>query len=170
MSKAKPKPVRLTSWPAVNTILPELKTVEADLQALQGKAAAAIAAVKARHTDEIAALKERSENIRQGIFDFCADHRDELTETRSRQLDNGTVQLRWGPPKLVTLARITWEKVLTRALELPKEIQALFIKREPSLDRRALQKEIAEGRITDETRRTLGVDYVKEEYVYCEPS
>lgn len=170
MPKAKTKARSFRSWPAVNAVLPELKTVEADLKALEAKAAAAIAAVKARHTDEIADLKAQSEEIRAGIFNFCADHRDDLSETRSRILDNGTVQLRWGPPKLTTLSKITWEKVLTRALELPAQIQALFIERDPSIDRRALQKAIADGGIADETRRQLGVDLIQDEYVYCDPS
>lgn len=166
MPKSASQKVEIKSWADANAILAELKGVEAEHDRLVARRDGGIAKIKKRYGSDIGDRAAEVKAIQSGLFDFLADHRDEMDDKRSRALPNGVVSLRWGPPKLVTLSRVTFEKVLERARALPSHVRALFLIEEPKLDKKDLQTAIRDGSIDPAQRRKLGVDVIQEEYVY----
>jgi phage host-nuclease inhibitor protein Gam len=157
-----------SSWEMVDGVLPMLKSFRARLAYLIGRQEVSISRVKETFDPQIEEVSGKIKILEAGILDFVAEHRADLDEQRSRALRNGRVGLRWGPPKLVTMSRTTWAKVLERALELPGRIRGLFVEEKPSLQKEELSKAIAEEKIDEQTRRQLGVDRVQEEFLVCE--
>jgi len=174
-TKQKPeiKPQKYSSWLQINVALAELKAARADHDRVSAKLDERLAAAQIAYGDDAEQKAIQIQCIEQGIEAFLHERRDELmgeAGNRSLELENGRVGLRWGPPKLVTMSKVTFEKVLDRALSLPARLRDLFVKEAPSLDKKALLKAIREDAITEEVRRVLGVDARQEEYAVIEPA
>ena len=174
-AKAKPavKPQRYTSWLQINVALAALATARAEHERLNAKLDERLAAAQTAIGEDAESKALEVQSIEQGIEAFLHERKQELMGeegNRTLQLENGKVGLRWGPPKLVTMSKVTFEKVLERALSLPAGLRRLFVRDDPSLDKKALLKAIREEAIPDTVRRELGVDAWQEEYAVIEPA
>lgn len=172
-TKTKPevKPQKYTSWPQINIALAQLKAIRADHDRLAAKLKTAVGAAQLTHGVPAEVKANEALAIELGIGLFLHERKEQLMGedgNRTLELENGKVGLRWGPPKLATLSKITWEKVLSTALAMPARIRSIFVKEEASIDKKALLKAIREGAITEDVRRELGVDARQEEYAVIE--
>jgi phage host-nuclease inhibitor protein Gam len=174
-TKQKPeiKPRQYGSWLQINLALAELRDTRADYDALKATLNGEVAAAHTAHGEALEQKAAAVQEIEQGIDAFLHEHREQLmgeAGNRTLQLENGVVGLRWGPAKLATMSRVTFDKVLERARALPARLRSLFVREEATLDKKALLKALREGVIPDEVRRELGVDAVQEEYAVIEPA
>jgi phage host-nuclease inhibitor protein Gam len=84
---------------------------------------------------------------------------------KSIELLHGVLGYRTGTPKLKTLAKWTWDRVLEKL----KDVLPDFVRTKEEVNREALISAIGEGRLTPDDARQLGVQVVQEESFYVEP-
>lgn len=92
---------------------------------------------------------------------------DEFAKRKSIELAHGTIGFRTGTPKLKTLAKITWAKVLDalRASRLAEQ----FIRIKEEVDKESLLVAHANFSLSDGDLRALGVEVAQEESFFITP-
>ena len=92
---------------------------------------------------------------------------DEFPRNRkSIEMLHGVIGYRTGTPKLVKLAKWTWDRVLEKLQEL--DLLA-FIRVKSEVNREALIAAVGEGRLLSAEARQLGVQVVQDESFFVEP-
>jgi phage host-nuclease inhibitor protein Gam len=86
---------------------------------------------------------------------------------KSIKLTHGVVGFRTGTPKLKTLAKWTWDRVLENIKALPSLKGFLRVKEEVNKD--AILSAYSEERLFPQDLRTLGVQVVQDEAFFVEP-
>jgi len=171
MPKTSSKKVELTSWEGVNAALLRIKQLEANVASLQGSLDGGIAELQQRYSPQIEPFEQEIEGLSAALGDFVFAHRKELSQDghrRSRVLKGGRVGLAFSPPRLATLSRVTWKKVLDTAEALPARLRAMVIRTKPEINKNALRTAIEDGTIDEEQRQILGVAVVRDESAYYE--
>lgn len=81
---------------------------------------------------------------------------------------HGILGYRTGTPKLKTLAKWTWDRVLEKLKELG-DATAGFVRTKEEVNREAIIAAVSEGRLLPEEARTVGVQVVQDEAFFVEP-
>jgi phage host-nuclease inhibitor protein Gam len=68
----------------------------------------------------------------------------------------------------VTIGKTTWQRVLELVGDLAPSLQKRFIRTKSEIDKDAIKAAINDGKLDDETRRSIKVDLLQEEQVFYE--
>jgi len=158
----------IATWSDADRTLLRLAEAEANVERIKLR-------YESRIRDARAAIKDQTEDdakiaqgLRETLAEFMLAHEDELDGKRSKRLDHGTLSLRRTPAKLITLSRVTWQRVLDVALTLPKKIRESIVETSHSLKKAELKGMIQSGELKDEHRKALGVRLDQSDEVYYE--
>lgn len=166
-----PKPVepkQYESWDDVDRALARLGKIEPEREEESGKLKQLIQATKDEFEPRISRLDGEIAAITEGLRVFVVAHKVDLGEARSMSLKHGSIGLRFSPPKLVTLGKTTWVKVLELIGDLPTALRKRFLRISEEVDKKAIKEAIEQGAVPDDLRRQIKVDLIQEEQVTYE--
>ena len=153
------------SWDSVDPALARLGKIEPQAQEEKAKLKALIQETKNEFEPRIKRLDDEIDAIRDGLTSFVLANKRDLGDARSMSLKHGSIGLRLSPPKLVTLGKATWGKVLELIQDLPTALRKRFIRIDEDVDKKAVKDAIESGQLDDVTRRQIKVDLIQEEQV-----
>jgi len=162
---------KLHSWDEVDQALARLGIIEPEVARLQAQMDAMIAGTRERYDREIAPLQREIKALVPAVGDFVMAHRSELSpdgEKRSRQLSHGKVGLYLTPPRLQTIGRTTWKRVLELIFELPLRVHARLVRTTRELDKEGIKEAIETGLLSEEQRCQIRVAIGQDEIAYYE--
>lgn len=149
----------LQSWTDADLSLKDLGERERRIAVATAKAAEKIAAINERLEADIAGDAAMVARLKSDIEAYTRAHADEM-DGRSKRLTYGIVRLR-AVPKLSTLSKWTWEKVLARLHEL-KRLDLIRTKHEVNKDA------IEAAGMSREQLATIGCRMVEKDSFSCE--
>ena len=128
-----------------------------------------ITAARERYEAPLTALGKEIENRAVLLEAWAAANPAEFPKDRkSIVLLHGTIGYRTGTPKLKTLAKWTWDRVLEKLKELGAPV-AGFIRTKDEVNKEAVISSYSEGHLDPATARALGMQVVQEESFFVEP-
>jgi phage host-nuclease inhibitor protein Gam len=120
-----------------------------------------------RHQPVLAQIAKQIEEKTALLESWASANPAEFPKHRkSIDLLHGTLGFRTGMPKLKTLAKWTWDRVLEKLRELSL---AAFIRTKDEVNKEAVIAAVGEGRLLPEDARQLGVQVVQDETFFVEP-
>jgi len=150
------------------------------LLALLGESVAerdrAASEVQTKHSPVIKRLTDEIDVLDARLQDWAEKHREAFTDGKTYELSSGWLRFKLGPPKLVLLARWTWQKTLNALLAFPAASQwSTYVKRVPEINKRKLLSDTrdVDGRpgtalLPEPNLRTIGLRVDQDEFFEAE--
>ncbi len=152
--------VQVNSWNDVNYQIAELREKEVQILAMQRAYDDEVLALQKKYMDPKQQFKDEAEFIKGRIKDFCDAHREEMEDSKKKELANGEVSYRKLPPKLKCLENHSEDSVIKKIIKLGKSYIQKFIRTKTELDINSLKKEFTERRIDEKFLKKLGLEPV----------
>jgi len=160
------KPQTLTRARA-EELLGEVATLTLERNAQKIEMDRALTTIRERYEVSLAALSRQLEEKSTLLEMWAGDNRAEFPKGRkSIDLVHGTVGYRTGTPKLKTLARKTWEAILATIKGVGLNG---YVRVKEEVDKEAILADFAQGLMTEETLKPLGVKVAQDETFFVEP-
>ncbi len=164
-----PTAATIETWSDADRSLLCLADAEGNVERIKQRYEKRIRDARAGLKDETEDDKELAQTLREQIAEFMLANEGDLDPgKRSIRLEHGTLSLRRTPAKLVTLSRVTWQRVIDVALTLPKKIRESIVETSHSLKKAEMKGMIQNGELKDEHRKALGVRLDQTDEVYYE--
>ena len=158
----------IKSWDDVDKYLDLLIKRDLEAEALTTGMNEACRKIKSEHGEYIKGLEIRNKEILESMEVFFIDHEDD-PEVKGKTFEGmfGKCGLRLTPPSVKPLSKMTWEKVLSRILDLGYKTKLLrpVVPSVKDIDREFLASE----KVNDDLRKEIGVRLHQEERFWYEP-
>jgi len=159
----------IETWSDADRALLQLASAEGNIERIKQRYEKRMRDARAALKDETEQDKEIAQTLREQLASFMLDHEADLDAgKRSIRLEHGTLSLRRTPAKLVTLSRVTWQRVLDVALTLPKKLRESIVETSHALRKAELKAMLQSDELKDEHRKALGVRLEQTDEVYYE--
>lgn len=150
-------------------LLGEVATLKLEEREQQNDMDRELTAVRERYEGPLTALGKQIEEKTALLESWASSNPDEFPKNRkSIEMLHGIVGYRTGTPKLKTLPKWTWDRVLERIKSLGESVAA-FVRTKEEVNKEALISAITEGRLLTDEAKQLGVQVVQDESFFVEP-
>jgi len=155
----------IKTWDDVDRALSEIGTCDIEIENLQGVMKAEIMPIKLKYEGKISEQEQKKKPLLEAIEVFFLDHESEVTG-RSWEGAFGKCGLRLSPPALKPTGKMTWERVLSRILDLGYKNKYLrpLIHTVRDIDKETLLSE----KVSDKIRTEIGVKISQDEKFWYE--
>jgi len=158
----------LRTWEDVDRALLALARAETTLSRLESDRDEAISNAREAYKESAESHSDNAKELREQIAEFMLSHEAELGDKRSKRLEHGMLFLRRTPPKIATMSRVTWQRVLEVALTLPKRVRDRIVETTQALKKGELKQMLQADELKEEYRKALGVRIDQGDEVYYE--
>lgn len=147
-------------------ILGELATLKLEERDRKTEMDREITAVRERFEKPLHDLGKQIEDRTVLLESWASANPAEFGKKKSIELLHGTVGYRTGTPKLKTLAKWTWDRVLEAIKTLGFDA---LVRVKEAVNKEAIIGAIGAGTFTDTEARAIGVQLVQDEAFFVEP-
>ncbi len=159
------KPIR--TWDEADELLRNLGGLDSTIEAEKNIMNRECQEIKAKHGDLIKIYEAKEKEILESLESYFIGHEDDA-EIKGKTYEGayGKCGLRLTPPSVKPVGKMTWERVLTRIIDLgwAKKYLRPLVHSIKDIDRELL----ASDKIDDVTRREIGVKLHQEERFWYE--
>lgn len=170
MSKNRIKlPTTILTRAHAEELLGEIATLTIEQRAQKNELDRELTAAREKYEAPLGALTKQIEERTVILESWASANPGEFPKQRkSIELLHGTLGYRTGTPKLKTLPKWTWDRVLEKLRELGKPVLG-FIRTKEEVNKEAILNAVAEGHLLDREERNFGVAVVQDEAFFVEP-
>lgn len=159
-------PTTLINRARAEEILGEIATLKLEERTQKNDLDRELTAAREAYEAPLTALSKAIEEKTVLLESWAAANPEEFPKARkSIEMIHGVVGYRTGTPKLKTLPKWTWDRVLEKLKELLPD----FVRVKEEVNKEALIAAFGEGRLLPADGRGLGVMVVQDEAFFVEP-
>lgn len=170
MSKNRIKlPTTILTRARAEEILGEIATLTIERRAQQNELDRELTFAREKYEEPLSALVKQIEEKTALLESWASANPGEFPKQRkSIELLHGTIGFRTGTPKLKTLAKWTWDRVLEKLKQLGKPV-ADFIRTKEEVNKEAIITAVTTGTMLVGEERQWGCAVVQDEAFFVEP-
>jgi phage host-nuclease inhibitor protein Gam len=162
-------PTTIITRSRAEELLGDIATLTIELRETKTKLDREITAARERHEPGLTALGKQIEEKTALLESWASANPAEFPKNRkSLDLLHGVLGYRTGTPKLKTLPKWTWDRVLEKLQSLGEGV-AEFLRVKTEVNKESIISALIEGRLTDHDGRQLGFIMVRDETFFVEP-
>lgn len=159
-------PTTLITRARAEEILGEIATLKLEERTQKNALDRELTAAREAYEAPLTALAKQLEEKTVLLESWAAANPAEFPKARkSIEMIHGLIGYRTGTPKLKTLPKWTWDRVLEKLKELLPD----FVRTKEEVNKEALIAAFGEGRLLPADGRGLGVQVVQDEAFFVEP-
>lgn len=159
------KPIK--TWDEVDALLSDLAAIDSAIEKRETERDRECQEIKEKHGKHIKNNEAIKKLVLENLESFFIKHEDD-SEVKGKTFEGayGKCGLRMTPPSVKPIGRMTWERVLSRILELGYKTKLLrpVVHTIKDIDREMLATE----KVTDDLRKEIGVKLHQEERFWYE--